>query len=210
MQFERVESRQARHCDGQNLELGTPYGELHRMAEFQLRYEPLRYLWSPAELISESYIRLVEHYGTEWAQRGSGRSLWIRVMRHVLIDGARSFRAAKRNRGQFDDLSTCQVADSPRSLDLAISLGAEVASVCAADPRRMMVLQLRFRDGLTFDETANRLKVSPRTVKRVWREVRTELLKRLSVSASPTNHDSEPTHVAVTRLVDRSAFKGRP
>jgi len=179
MLFETVETCQEHNTAQDGLVLGTPYRELHHIAEQHLRREPLRYLWSPAALINESYIRLAGR-GTEPRPKYDDmRSLWSRIMRNVLIDNARSFRASKRNEGRTDDLSACQPPAVPQNLDLAIGLNVAIRAVCPQNSRMAQVLRMRFRDGFTLDETANTLKLSQRTVQRVLRAARVELLAAL-------------------------------
>src|SRR5262245_45823230 len=90
----------------ESLALRSLYRELQRIAQYHLRSEPLGYMWTPAILINEAYIRLVNQYGKEWIGRNNAAPLWSRIMRNILIDSARSFRAAKRNRGLIDSAAT--------------------------------------------------------------------------------------------------------
>ena len=154
MQAESGAKNRCRQRNAESLAVRAIYPELQRIAGFHLRRESLCYLWSPAALINEAYIRLVSHYGKEWVGREKVTALWSRIMRNVLIDSARLFRAAKRNGGRSEAaVDECSIA-SHDDLDIAITVRRVMERIRTADPRQAEILEMRFRDGFTVGETA--------------------------------------------------------
>ena len=180
MQAERASEYRCRQRSAESLAVRAIYPELQRIAGFHLRRDSLGYQWSPAALINEAYIRLVSHYGKEWVGREKVTALWSRIMRNVLIDSARLFRAAKRNGGRSEPaVDECSIAGHD-DLDVAITIRRAMESIRTADPRQAEILEMRFRDGFTVGETAAHLKVSRRTVERISEAARGRFLEAMA------------------------------
>jgi len=180
MQAERAAEYHCWQRSAESLAMGAIYPKLLRIAGFHLRRDSLGYLWSPAALVNEAYIRLVSHYGKEWVGLEKLTVLWSRIMRNVLIDGARAFRATKRNGGRSEPTVDESSIAAPDDLDLAIKFRRAMDSVRTADPREAEILEMRFRDGFTVGETAVQLRVSQRTVERISETARGRLLRALA------------------------------
>ena len=152
------------------LEQLTPlvHDELHRLAHQHMRREGPGHILQTSALINEAYLRLVEHPRIRWENRAHFFGIAARLMRRILVDDARKRNSAKRGG------SLIQVP-----LDKATSLADEQAANVAAldealmrlemiDARQGQIVELRFFAGLSIEETASVLRVSPGTVMRDW------------------------------------------
>ena len=101
-------------------------------------------------------------------------------MRNVLIDSARSFRAAKRNGGRIESTNDIRVPSLAPNLDLVIAVRRAMDTLRRADQRHAAVLEMRFRDGFTLTETAEALRISPRTANRILKDARGRLQAALA------------------------------
>jgi RNA polymerase sigma factor (TIGR02999 family) len=130
-------------------------------------------------LVNEAYMRLVDLRDVSWRDRAHFFALASRLIRHVLVDAARSRRSLKRGgdtpETTFDE--TLMGPDAPRA-DL-IALDDALNALSAIDQRKGQVVELRFFGGLTVEETADVLRVSPETVKRDWKLARAWLRREL-------------------------------
>lgn len=165
------------------LEQLTPivYAELHRLARHYLGREGGRQSIQATELVNEAYLRLVDCKDVRWQNRAHFFALAARMMRRILVDFARTRGRAKRG-GEFERVSLDQAAEltvePPADL---VALDEALDSLAALDLRKAQVVELRFFGGLTVDETAEALKVSPETVMREWSLARAWLLRALSL-----------------------------
>jgi RNA polymerase sigma-70 factor (ECF subfamily) len=120
-------------------------------------------------LVNEAYIRLVDGAAVAWRDRAHFLAVSARVMRRILVDHARARRAAKRGgpdaQVTFDEALI--VTDQPRH-DF-VALDDALAALAAFDERKSRVVEMRYFGGLSVEEAASVLKVSPDTVKRDWR-----------------------------------------
>jgi RNA polymerase sigma factor (TIGR02999 family) len=145
------------------------HGELHRMASRYLRSErPDHTLEAPA-LVNEAFLRLVDQRDVQWQNRAHFFAVAARVMRHVLVDYAKTRAAAKRGGYSYklsldDALDVCD----ERGLDL-LALNDALSRLAATDEQTARIVEMRFFGGLSIDETAVVLSVSPSTVDRGWR-----------------------------------------
>ena len=123
-------------------------------------------------LVNEAYVRLVDGNSVEWRDRAHFLAVSARVMRHILVDHARARRAHKRGglaaKGTFDE--ALLVTDEPFQDFAALDDALEALAVF--DRRKSRVIEMRFFGGLTVEETAAVLNVSPATVMRDWRLAR--------------------------------------
>jgi len=140
--------------------------------------------------VNEAFLRLVETRNLDWTDRAHFFAMCARVMRRILVDAARS-RAATKRGGQVDRAEHSTAINLDRLPDPASEISAQV---CALDealnmlaqigPRQAQVIELRFFGGLTVEETAHVLQVSPQTVMREWRLARAWLARELSQSST--------------------------
>jgi RNA polymerase sigma-70 factor (ECF subfamily) len=133
----------------------------------------------PTALVNEAYLRLVDVQQMNWQNRAHFLAMAARLMRRILVDHARSKGSDKRGGGvtkiTFDD--TLVVSNDP-GCDL-VALDDALATLATVDERKSRMIELRFFGGLTVEETASVLQVSPDTVKRDWRLAKAWLLREL-------------------------------
>jgi RNA polymerase sigma factor (TIGR02999 family) len=174
--------------DSAALDRLTPlvYEELRRLARSYMRRERQGQTLQATALVNEAFIRLVDARSVNWQDRTHFFAVSARIMRRVLVDAARAKAALKRG-GHVAHVDHSTAFD----LDRFPSAPAEVVrQLCALDdalitlakmdPRRVHVVELRYFGGLSVDETAEVLKVSPQTVLRDWKLARAWLARELS------------------------------
>jgi RNA polymerase sigma factor (TIGR02999 family) len=142
------------------------YDELRRLAGGYLRRERAGHTLQATALVHEAYLRLIGQQHLDWQSRAHFFGVAAQVMRHVLVDHARSRRAAKRGGGEAH-LPLDEAGDSAdeRAAEL-IALDDALRSLARFDERKSRVVELRYFGGLTEEETAEVLGVSPATVRR--------------------------------------------
>jgi RNA polymerase sigma factor (TIGR02999 family) len=155
--------------------------ELRRLARRQMRGERDNHTLQTTALVNEAFVRLVDLRQVRWQDRAHFLALSARLMRRILIDYARSRRYQKRGGGainvRLDDSSG--IASPERGSDL-VALDDALADLARLDARKGQVVELRFFGGLSVEETAEALKVSPETVMRDWRLAKVWLLREIS------------------------------
>ena len=158
------------------------YRELQRLAHFQLRKERSGHTLQSAALVNEAYLRLAGQNSPLWESRSHFFAIAAQVMRQVLVDYARRHRAGKRGAG-IETLSleeaTMLSPDKEKDIDV-VALDDALNALAQIDSRKAQVVALRFFGGLTFDETAEVLKVSAVTVSRDWSTARAWLHREMS------------------------------
>jgi RNA polymerase sigma-70 factor, ECF subfamily len=145
------------------------YKELHKLAKRQMaRQEPNHTLQTTA-IINEAYLRLAGSSDKDWENRDHFFGVAAKAMRHVLVDHARTRRAAKRG-GEVRIEQLIDAADigEARSAGM-IALDDALTTLKGQYPRQAEVVELRYFGGLSVEETARTLKLSPETVARDWR-----------------------------------------
>jgi len=153
--------------------------ELHRLAHrYMSRQRPGHTLQTTA-LLNEAYLRLVDSSQVRWQNRAHFHAISAQVMRRVLVDWARSRNYLKRG-GQARKVSFDEalVVSEERGADL-VALDDALKALAAVDSRKGRVVELRFFGGLSAEETAAVLKVSPDTVLRDWKLAKAWLLREL-------------------------------
>ena len=144
------------------------YGELRRIAAYQLRAEREDHTLQPTALVHEAYLRLAGDRGATWQNRAHFFAVAARVMRHVLVDHARAHRRDKRGGGlirlALDDVPEPTVAPEADIVALDDALGA----LAARDERKSRIVEMRYFGGLEIEEVAEVLGVSATTVRREW------------------------------------------
>ena len=144
------------------------YDELRRLASRYLRHERPGHSLQTTALVHEAYLKLVDTKKANWHNRVQFFAAAAKVMRHVLVDYARSRNAGKRG-GAYCRLSLDEAAISSEAKDADLLLLNEALNTLAdIDPQQSRVVELRVFGGLTVEDTAEALGISPRTVKREW------------------------------------------
>ena len=174
--------------DESALERLTPrvYDELRRLAGRLMRNERQGNTIQATALVHEAYLKLIDIDNVDWQHRAHFFAISAQVMRHILLDRARRTMAGKRG-GDFPRINLDEVPDlgTERAREL-IALDDALSAMAQVDPRKARVIELRFFAGLTVEETAEVLKVSPDTVLRDWRVARAWLLAEMGEgSAAP-------------------------
>lgn len=168
--------------DQQALERLTPlvYNELRRIAHRYMARERPGHTLQATALVNEAYLRLLDAKEMGWRDRAHFFAISARTMRRILIESARARRFQKRGGGQERvTLEESLVIEGQPGPDL-VALDDALNTLAAMDPRRSQVVELRFFGGLSVEETAEVLKVSPETVHRDWKLARAWLLRELS------------------------------
>jgi len=157
------------------------YGELRRHATQAMRRTRGGEILQTTALVHEAFMRLASAHNVDWQDRHHFLAVASRTMRRVLVDLARAQQATKRGaRAVHVELeSGTATVDAPMPLDL-VALDRALDGLAKVDPRKVQVIELRFFGGLTVEETADILKVSPDTVARDWRAARVWLFRELS------------------------------
>jgi RNA polymerase sigma-70 factor (ECF subfamily) len=138
--------------------------------------------FTTTSLVQEAFLTLIGDVRAEWQGRAHFFALCAKIMRDILVDHARAHRALKRGGGeQHIPLDEAMVATGDRSLDL-ITLHDALNRLTEIDDRKGRVVEMRFFGGMSVEETAEVLGVSPETVTRDWRIARMWLLRYLDAS----------------------------
>lgn len=155
------------------------HAELHRRARRYMRRERVGHTLQTTALVHEAYLKLVDAQSVRWQNRGHFFAIAATVMRRILVDFARERGYQKRGgaarRVSFDEVLA--IGEEPDTDILA--LDEALRALAEIDARKGRVVELRFFGGLTAEETAEALLVSPETVRRDWRLAKSWLLRRL-------------------------------
>src|ERR1700687_2322766 len=161
------------------------YDELHKLARRHMRRERTDHTLQATALVNEAYLKLVEQRSVRWQSRSHFFAIAAQTMRRILIDHARFHLRGKRGQGQkmvaLDEALLFSLEQSEEFLRLDESL----ERLAQFDPRQSKIVEMRFFAGLTVEETAEVLQVSPKTVKRDW-----------SVAKAWLHGDMRPNHGA--------------
>jgi RNA polymerase sigma factor (TIGR02999 family) len=145
------------------------YEELRRLARGFMGKERNNHTLQTSALINEAYLKLVEQDETNWQNRAHFFAVAAQIMRHILVDHARSYGYEKRGAGaQRVGLDDAKVFSEERAREL-VALDEALADLATVDPRKSRLVELRFFGGLNIDETAEVMELSPTTVQREWR-----------------------------------------
>jgi RNA polymerase sigma factor (TIGR02999 family) len=160
------------------------YEELRRLAGSRLRGERPDHTLQVTALVNEAYIRLVDQTRVEWRNRAHFFAIAARIIRRILVDHARKRNAGKRGGDRVRvTLDEHLAVSRQRELDLLV-LDDALGKLAAVDPDLAGLVDLRFFGGLTIEETAEALAVSPATVKREWATARAWLQREMSEGQS--------------------------
>jgi RNA polymerase sigma factor (TIGR02999 family) len=159
--------------------LSAIYEDLHRQAVGCLRHERAGHTLQPTALINEVYLKLVDQSRVRWRNRSQFFAVAAQLMRRILVDYARRRGRDKRGGGAVRvPLEAVPGVGGERDVDL-VALDEALEELAELSPRQSRVVELRFFAGLTIDETAEVLEISPATVKIDWRMARAWLFRRL-------------------------------
>ena len=164
--------------------LPAVYGELKVLAASYLRRERGDHTLSPTALVHEAYLKLVDQRTVNWEGRSHFFGIAAQAMRRILVDHARRRQALKRS----PESVTISLADAGDLADgeacEALKLDEALTDLERLDARQARVVELRYFGGLSVDETAAALEISPATVKREWATARAWIARRVHLRGS--------------------------
>ena len=141
------------------------YHELHKLARHHLGRERSDHTLQPTALVHEAYLRLAGQHRVHWQNRAHFFGIASQLMRRILVDYARSRHAGKRG-GLAHKVPLDEVVVSDERANDLIDLDEALSSLAVIDPQQSRIVELRFFGGLTIEQTAQSVGVSPATVKR--------------------------------------------
>jgi RNA polymerase sigma-70 factor, ECF subfamily len=155
------------------------YDELRRLASRYMGRERKDHTLQTTALVHEAYLRLVDQEKIQWQNRSHFFAIAAQLMRQILVDHARKHRSSKRGGSVFRlSLDEATIAAEQHPEDV-IALHEALEELASIDPRKSQIIELRFFGGLTVEETAEVLKISPVTIMREWRLARAWLYREL-------------------------------
>jgi RNA polymerase sigma factor (TIGR02999 family) len=162
-----------------NVLLSLVYDELRRIARQYLRKERADHTLQPTALVHEAYMKLIDISDVSWQDRAHFFAVASNVMRHILVDHARARATDKRGganaRIALED--AVKLSDAP-DIDL-LALDEAMKQLAEFDATQSKIVELRFFGGLTIEETAHILAISPATVKREWTMAKAWLFRKI-------------------------------
>ncbi|MBL0870100.1 MAG: sigma-70 family RNA polymerase sigma factor [Phycisphaerales bacterium] len=164
------------------------YQELRKLAHARMAHEPAGQTLQPTALVHEAYLRLLGSADVKWDGRGHFFGAAARAMRRILVERARSRnrikRGGDRKRVEFGDQLEVASADSEQSDEQLVALDSVLEKLEAYDRRKCDVVMLRYFAGLSIEETAASLGLSPATVKNEWAFARAWLHREIGALGS--------------------------
>lgn len=166
--------------DRSALEKLTPivYDELRRLARRYLKGERPDHSLETTALVNEAYLRLVDYKRMQWQDRAHFFAVSAQLMRRILVDHARRHNLKRGAHVDHVSLEDTAVVGADRSAEL-VALDEALQALARMDARKAQVVELRFFGGLSVDETAEVLKISPVTVMRDWGTARAWLYREI-------------------------------
>ncbi len=162
-----VELRNGNH-EARDKLIPLVYDHLHRLADSCMRRERLDHTLQATALVNEAYVRLISQKEITWKDRAHFLGIAARLMREILVEHARARQTEKRG-GKVEKLPYEEAMEfSPARSHELVELDDALESLAQLDLQQARVVELRFFGGLTVEETAEVLAISPRTVKRDW------------------------------------------
>jgi RNA polymerase sigma factor (TIGR02999 family) len=155
------------------------YDELRRLARNRLRGERAALTLEPTVLVHEAYLRLVDQNSVTWRNRAQFFGLAARIMRNILVDHSRQRDAAKRGRDEVRVSLSHAERLAGREPASVLALDEALKDLSAIKPLHSQIVELRFFGGLSVEETAEVLSISPSTVARHWRFARAWLARAM-------------------------------
>lgn len=158
------------------------HDELHRLAHQHMKRENAGHVLQTSALINEVYLRLVDQPQIRWQDRAHFFGIAARLMRHILVDDARKRNASKRGGSLIQvPLDEASAVVQEQAANVA-ALDDALQRLEAIDERQGKIVELRFFGGLSIEETAQVLKVSPGTVMRDWTFARAWLRNEMTAA----------------------------
>jgi RNA polymerase sigma-70 factor (ECF subfamily) len=143
--------------------------ELRKLAASYLRKERPDHTLQPTALVNEAFLKLIDQRAVRWQNRAHFFGIAAQAMRRILVDHARAHGASKRGDGaKRVPLEDAEMIGGVVDIDL-LALDEALTRLAAIDPQQSRVVELRFFGGLTMEETAEVMHISPATVGREWR-----------------------------------------
>ena len=153
--------------------------ELRRIASRQMSRERQGHTLQPTALVNEAYLKLAGREGFEWRDRAHFFAVCAQVMRHILIDYARTHARDKRGGGAVHvPVDEAAVSAAGQAAEL-VALDEALRALEEVDPQKGRIIELRYFGGLSVEEVAEILKISPATVGREWRRAKAWLYREL-------------------------------
>jgi RNA polymerase sigma-70 factor (ECF subfamily) len=167
------------------LDLLTPivYDELRRLARRYMRGERPGHSLQTTALVNEAYMRLIDYKSMQWQNRAHFFAVSSQLMRRILVDRARRHNLKRGCGIEHVSLEETAMVGGDRDADL-VALDDAMAALARIDPRKVQVVEMRFFGGLSVEETAVVLKVSPVTVMRDWSTAKAWLYRELTGGAT--------------------------
>jgi len=161
------------------------YGELRRLAGAYLRRERSDHTLQSTALVHEAFLRLVNQQEVRWQSRAHFFAIAAQMIRRILVDYARSQRAEKRGSGAVK-LALDEALAIPLKTDVdLVTLNEALDQLAQFDARQSRLVELRFFAGLSIEETAEVMQLSPATIKREWNSARAWLFREMSRHGPP-------------------------
>ena len=154
------------------------YDELRRLAHNYLRRERAEHTLQTTALVHEAYLKLIDQHSVDWKNRAQFFALSAQAMRRILLDNARKHISAKRGKGEKISLEDAPEISVEPDENL-IALDSALQELEQLDVKQSKIIELRYFGGLTIEETAEVMKISPATVKREWTFARAWLYQRM-------------------------------
>ena len=156
------------------------YDELHRMARHYMKDERTGNTLQTTALVNEVYLRLVDVRNVDWQQRAQFFAITAKMMRRILVDAARARGSNKRGGGAIKvNVDEVPVMSAERDASM-VALDEALEAFSTVAPRQAKLVELRYFGGLSEEEIAEVLKISPRTVRRDWEFAKSWLMRELS------------------------------
>ena len=156
------------------------HAELRRIARRQMSHERPGHTLQATALVNEAYLKLAGQEGFEWQNRAHFFGVCAQVMRHILIDHARAHARDKRGGGAVQvslEEAVVIIGEPPEHL---LALDEALKTLERVDPQKGKLVELRYFGGLSIEETAEVLNISPRTVRREWRRSKAWLYRMIT------------------------------
>ena len=162
------------------------YGELRRLASAYLRRERSNHTLQSTALVHEAFMRLVNQQEVQWRNRAHFFAIAAQMIRRILVDYARAQHTEKRGSGSVKlELDEAMAAPLESGFDLdLLALNDALDQLSHLDARQSQIVELRFFAGLSIEETAEVMKLSPASIKREWNTARAWLFREMTRSQS--------------------------
>jgi RNA polymerase sigma factor (TIGR02999 family) len=156
------------------------HAELRQIARRQMSQERPGHTLQATALLNEAYLKLLGQEGFEWHNRAHFFAVCAQIMRHILIDHARAQAREKRGGGAIQVSLNDVAAIAGEKVEHLIALDDALGFLERVDPQKAKIVELRYFGGLSIEETAEILDISPRTVRREWQRSKAWLYRIIS------------------------------